>query len=90
MLKPALVIATIGMLATPAIAQVPPDVQAMIDAAIAKGDPKKVETIIELAKETQPDSAAEIEEIAAAWRAEQAEAKRRAAEEKVEGETIDF
>ena len=84
MLKPALVIATIGMLATPAIAQVPPDVQAMIDAAIAKGDPKKVETIIELAKETQPDSAAEIEEIAAAWRAEQAEAKRRAAEEKVE------
>lgn len=72
------------LLATPALAEIPPDVQAMIDAAIATGDAKKVETVVELAKQTQPDSAEEIEQIAVAWRAEQAEIKRLAELEKRE------
>ena len=78
----ALVIATTGVFATPVMAQVPPDVQAMIDAAIATGDAQKIETVIALAKQTQPDSAELIEEIATAWRADQAEAKRIAEAEK--------
>lgn len=65
-----------ALLATPAAAQIPPDVQAMIDAAIATGDAAKVETVIELAKQTQPDSAEEIEAIALAFRTRQAEAAR--------------
>jgi len=80
----ALFIAAIGLIATPAAAQVPPDVQAMIDAAIATGDAKTIETVIKLAKQTQPDSAQEIEEIAGAWRTQQAEAKRIAEAEKLE------
>lgn len=76
--------AALSLVSTPAIAEIPPDVQAMIDAAIATGDAAKVETVVALAKQTQPDSAAEIEEIAVAWRAEQAEAARLAAEEKRE------
>lgn len=72
------------LISTPATAEIPPDVQAMIDAAIATGDAAKVETVVALAKQTQPDSATEIEEIAVAWRAAQAEAKRLAAEERRE------
>ncbi|NCP17833.1 MAG: DUF481 domain-containing protein [Erythrobacter sp.] len=73
---PLLAAAAFSLAPTPALAQIPPDVQAMIDAAIATGDPAKVETVISLAKQTQPDSVEEIEEIAAHWRGERAEAKR--------------
>ena len=66
--------AATALVSTPAFAEIPPDVQAMIDAAIATGDAAKVETVVALAKQTQPDSAAEIEQIALAWRADQAEA----------------
>jgi len=77
------------LIATPALAEsspapIPRDVQAMIDAAIATGDPAKVETVIALAKQTQPDSARDIDAIAKDWRAQQAEAKRIAAEQKRE------
>ncbi|MBB3032996.1 DUF481 domain-containing protein [Alteriqipengyuania lutimaris] len=77
------------LIAAPAYAEsppaaIPPEVEAMIDAAIATGDPKKVETVIALAKQTQPDSADAIEQIAVAWRAEQNEAKRLAEAEKEE------
>ena len=58
-------ITAICLLATPAMAEIPRDVQAMIDAAIATGDAQKVETVVALAKQTQPDSAAEIEAHAA-------------------------
>ena len=68
--------AACGLFAAPAFAQIPPDVQAMIDAAIATGDEAKVETVLDLAKQTQPDSAEEIEALGSAWRAEQDEAKR--------------
>lgn len=76
--------AACGLVSTPALAEIPPDVRAIIDAAIATGDATKVETIIALAKQTQPDSAGEIEQIAVAWRADQAEAKRLAALEEEE------
>lgn len=68
--------AATALVSTSAFAEIPPDVQAMIDAAIATDDAAKVETVVALAKQTQPDSAAEIEQIALAWRADQAEAKR--------------
>ena len=82
--KFALATAACGLVSTPALADIPPDVEAMIDAAIATGDATKVETVIALAKQTQPDSAEEIEQIAGAWRAEQAEAERLAAVRKEE------
>lgn len=84
MLRPASVLAGACLIVTPAYAEIPPDVQAMIDAAMATGDAKKIETVIELAKQTQPDSADEIEEIAVAWREDKAEAERLAAEQKQE------
>ncbi|MDZ4306961.1 MAG: DUF481 domain-containing protein, partial [Allopontixanthobacter sp.] len=46
-----------------AMADLPPPVQAMIDAAKATGDPKKVATVIELAKATNPEAIAEIDQI---------------------------
>lgn len=46
-----------------ALDQLPPPVRAMIDAAIATGDPKKVATVIELAKATNPDAITEIDQI---------------------------
>ena len=76
--------AAISLIATPAFAQIPPDVQAMIDAALATGDANKIETVIALAKQTQPDHADAIGEIETAWRAEQAEAQRLAAERRQE------
>ena len=78
------VTAACGLLATPALAEIPPDVQAMLDAAIATGDAAKVETVVALAKQTQPDSADEIEAVAAAYRTEQAEAQALAAAQKEE------
>ena len=81
----ALFIAAIGLIATPAAAQVPPDVQAMIDAAIATGDAKTIETVIKLAKQTQPDSAQEIEESKAALAAAKEEQERRFGPIKVSG-----
>jgi len=84
MFRPASVLVGVCLIATPAAAQIPPDVQAMIDAAMATGDAKKIETVIELAKQTQPDSADEIEAIAGAWREERAEAQRLAEAKKQE------
>lgn len=75
-------------LATPsiALADVPGPVRAMIDAAIATGDADKVATVIELAKSTNPDDAAEIDAIAADFNAQQAaiaEAEAAAEEESI-------
>ena len=60
----------------PAAAELPPPVRAMIDAAIATGDEGKVRTVIELAKATNPNDAAEIDTINAAFLAERLEQKR--------------
>jgi len=49
--------------ASPAFADIPAPVQAMIDAAIETGDDAKVRTVIELAKTTNPDDAAALDAI---------------------------
>ena len=43
----------------------------MIDAAIATGDAKKVETVLELARTTNPDEGEALDAIAAQWKASQ-------------------
>ncbi|MBX7540421.1 DUF481 domain-containing protein [Qipengyuania sphaerica] len=57
--------------AAPASAELPEGVQAMIDAAIATGDEKKVETVLELARATNPEDLAKIDAIEAEWIAAQ-------------------
>lgn len=49
--------------------RLPDPVRAMIDAAIASGERKDVETIVSLAKATNPLSIAEIDAILSAWQA---------------------
>ncbi|WP_296718521.1 YdiY family protein [Erythrobacter sp.] len=55
---------TLGLIAcasAPAAAALPEPVRAMIDAAIATGDEAKVRTVVEIAKQTNPDDAAAID-----------------------------
>jgi len=54
---------------TPALAELPPPVRAMIDAAIATGDKAKVATVIELARQTNPGESAEIDVIETSYKA---------------------
>ncbi len=69
---------------SPAAASLPDPVRAMIDAAIATGDVKKVDTIIELAKATNPDEVEVIDALQADFRTQQATlaAKRKEEEER--------
>lgn len=53
-----------GFIATPALAELPDSSRAMIEAAIATGDAKKVATIIELAKKVHPEDDREISALA--------------------------
>lgn len=71
----ALAAATAFTLPSTALAELPAPVRAMIDAAIASGDEGKVRTVIELAKQTNPDDADEIDGILAAYETDLAEAK---------------
>lgn len=64
-----IVIAAIS--AAPAFGELPAPVKAMIDAAIKTGDAAKVATVLDLAKATNPDDAAEIDDIASGFNAEQ-------------------
>ena len=64
--------AAICLPAVPVAAELPEGVQAMIDAAIATGDAQKVQTVLELARKTNPDEAAALDAIAADWEASQA------------------
>lgn len=66
--------------ATPALADIPDPVRAMIEAAIAGGDETKVRTVIELARETNPQDAAELDDILANYEASLAEAAQAEAE----------
>ena len=59
--------------ASPAAATLPEPVRAMIDAAIATGDVRKVDTVIELAKATNPGEVEAIDALQANFRSEQAE-----------------
>ena len=67
-----------------AYAELPTGVRAMIDAAIATGDKGKIETVIALARSTQPDSAAEIDQIANQWRESQTQATALAKQKEIE------
>ena len=67
------------LLAAPAHAQLADGVKAMIDAAIATGDEKRVETVLELARATNPDETAQIDLIEAEWKAAEATRKAEAA-----------
>ncbi len=62
MLRPILIL-TVAVVATPAHAEIPQPVRAMIDAAIATGDRGKVDAVIEVAKATNPGDANEIDAI---------------------------
>ncbi len=57
----------------PAHAQLADPVRAMIEAAIATGDPAKVEAVVEVARATNPDDVAEIDAMLGAYRTAQAE-----------------
>lgn len=67
--------------ATPAMAELPQSVRAMINAAIASGKPESVATVIDLAKQTHPGDSAEIDAIAADYNAQQQAAAAREAQE---------
>lgn len=69
-----------------AFAEIPDPVQAMIDAAIASGDETKVRTVIELARETNPDDAEELDAILASYEVDLA--RQQAAEAEAEEERI--
>lgn len=60
------------VLASPASAELPEGVQAMIDAAIATGDASKVATVLDLARTSYPEDVAAIDTIEAEWKAKQA------------------
>lgn len=62
-------------LTLPAQAALPEPVRAMIDAAIATGDETKVRTVVEIAKQTNPGDAAEIDAMLTSFEAKLAEAK---------------
>lgn len=59
--------------AAPASAELPEPVRAMLEAAIARGDPAKVAAVVEVARETNPEDAAEIDALHRAFLARQAE-----------------
>jgi putative salt-induced outer membrane protein len=70
----------------PALAALPEPVRAMIDAAIATGDEAKVRTVVDIAKQTNPDDTAEIDTILTDFETHLAEVK--AAESAAKEEAI--
>jgi putative salt-induced outer membrane protein len=76
--------AFVSVIATPAAAlDLPEGVRVMIEAAIDGGDPQKVATVIELARQTHPEGAAEIDALETAFRTgQEAAAQQQAAQER--------
>ena len=62
-----------------ALAEIPEPVRAMIDAAIESGDEAAVRTVIDLAKQTNPDDGAELDAILTSFETDMAAAKAEAA-----------
>ena len=78
--------AGLAALSAPAFAELPPPVRAMVDAAIASGEKAKVDAVISVAKQTNPDDVAELDALKAGFDAKQrelAEAKAAAQKEKL-------
>lgn len=71
--------ALLAIVGTPAHAELPDGARAMIEAAIATGDEKKVATVVALARSTWPDDRAEIDELDTNFRTALAERKADAA-----------
>lgn len=67
--RSSLALAAAALLGTtqPALAALPEPVRAMIDAAIATNDEATVRTVVEIAKQTNPDDAAEIDTMLTAF-----------------------
>jgi putative salt-induced outer membrane protein len=68
-----LLAAALALTAAPAVAELPGPVRAMIEAAVATGDAGKVRTVVDLAKQTNPDDTAEIEALNQAFLKRQGE-----------------
>jgi len=60
---------------SPVVAALPEPVRAMVDAALATGNEAKVRTVIEIARTTNPDDAAELDAILTGFETKLAEAK---------------
>ena len=68
-----LTLAALLLASAPAHAQLADPVRAMIEAAIATGDPEKVAAVVEVAHATNPDDAAEIDALYAGFQTAEAE-----------------
>jgi putative salt-induced outer membrane protein len=62
-IAPAIALGGVLLAAAPAHAEIPAPVRAMIDAALESGDETKVRTVIELARQTNPGDAGELDAI---------------------------
>lgn len=87
------ILATVLAVSEPTVVAepLPAAVRAMIDAAIARDDPKLVASIIELARATNPSAGPEIEAIEAAYRTDQTakkEEQERAKRERIEAASL--
>lgn len=58
-----------ALAATPASAQLAPPVRAMLDAAIAGGNDAEIDTVAKLAKQQNPEGAAEVDTVVGEYRA---------------------
>ncbi len=63
----------LAVCSVPASAALPDPVREMIEAAVATGDPAKVRTLVDIAKQTNPDDTAEIDAIHSVFREQQRE-----------------
>lgn len=76
------------LVAPPAPPSVPPrlpdQVRAVIDAAIEAGDPQAIAALVRFTKQTNPESAAQIDALNAAWQGKVAEKQAREARERAE------
>jgi putative salt-induced outer membrane protein len=68
-----LLVPALALAAAPAAAELPQPVRAMIDAAIATEDAQKVETVVEIARQTHPADSAEIDALHETFLARQRE-----------------
>lgn len=66
---------TLTLVPSTAFAELPEPVRAMIDAAIASGDAEAVRTVIDLAKQTNPGDAGELDGILASYQTDLAAAE---------------
>ena len=67
--------AMFALLPAPALAELPPPVRAILEAAVATGDEGKVATVVELARQTNPDEIAAIDAMHEAFLADRRRAE---------------